>query len=174
MEPSHTTHHAVISSELGPITLIVRNENLVGVYFAQHKNRPLAESKATLGSLIEPSQHTTLALAAEQLTQYLAGELREFSLPIHLEGSEFALHTWALLQDIPYGSTTTYGELASKLGNRHFAQRVGQVVGANPLSIIVPCHRVVGADGSLTGYAGGLERKRHLLNLEGALPEALF
>ncbi|WP_301200637.1 methylated-DNA--[protein]-cysteine S-methyltransferase, partial [Corynebacterium stationis] len=73
---------------------------------------------------------------------------------------------WALLQEIPYGETMTYGEIAQQLGNKHLAQRVGQVVGRNPVSIIIPCHRVIGSDGSLTGYAGGLDRKRFLLELE--------
>jgi methylated-DNA-[protein]-cysteine S-methyltransferase len=89
-----------------------------------------------------------------------------FDLPLAVDGDEFQRRVWAMLDEIPFGETTTYGELAERLGDKALAQRVGQAVGHNPLSIVVPCHRVVGKDGKLTGYAGGLKRKQFLLDLE--------
>jgi methylated-DNA-[protein]-cysteine S-methyltransferase len=107
-----------------------------------------------------------LRLAAAQLHQYLAGERTSFDLPTATSGDPFQERVWRLLRDIPRGETVTYGELAVQLGDKSLAQSVGQAVGRNPLSVIVPCHRVVGADGRLTGYAGGLKRKQFLLDLE--------
>ncbi|OXY91448.1 methylated-DNA--[protein]-cysteine S-methyltransferase [Streptomyces diastatochromogenes] len=109
--------------------------------------------------------------ADEQLTAYLAGELKEFHLPLRTHGTEFRERVWAALDAVPYGGTTTYGEIAARIGAPRAAVRaVGGAIGANPLLIVRPCHRVIGADGSMTGYAGGLERKVWLLKLEGALP----
>ncbi|MFJ7044543.1 methylated-DNA--[protein]-cysteine S-methyltransferase [Streptomyces sp. NPDC101112] len=108
--------------------------------------------------------------AAEQLAAYFAGELKEFRLESRAEGTEFRQRVWAALDDVPYGATTTYGAIASRIGAPRAAVRaVGGAIGANPLLILRPCHRVIGADGSLTGYAGGLDRKRLLLGLEGVL-----
>ncbi|MFH0521155.1 methylated-DNA--[protein]-cysteine S-methyltransferase [Streptomyces sp. M41] len=109
--------------------------------------------------------------AEEQLAAYFAGELEEFRLETHTAGSEFRERVWAALDAVPYGATTTYGEIAARIGAPRAAVRaVGGAIGANPLLIVRPCHRVIGADGSLTGYAGGLERKLRLLTLEGMLP----
>ncbi|SOD81113.1 methylated-DNA--[protein]-cysteine S-methyltransferase [Streptomyces sp. Ag109_G2-15] len=109
--------------------------------------------------------------AQEQLTAYLAGELKEFHLPLRTHGTEFRERVWAALDAVPYGGTTSYGEIAARIGAPRAAVRaVGGAIGANPLLIVRPCHRVIGADGSMTGYAGGLERKVWLLTLEGALP----
>ncbi|WP_059011297.1 methylated-DNA--[protein]-cysteine S-methyltransferase [Streptomyces specialis] len=110
------------------------------------------------------------AVATGQLDAYFAGELREFDLVLAPRGSAFRERIWAALDHIAYGSTVTYGRLAALAGVSPSAVRaVGGAVGANPLTVIRPCHRVIGADGSLTGYAGGLPRKRHLLTLEGVL-----
>ncbi|WP_031035336.1 methylated-DNA--[protein]-cysteine S-methyltransferase [Streptomyces sp. NRRL F-5650] len=107
--------------------------------------------------------------AEEQLAAYFAGELTQFRLPLRAEGTAFRERVWAALDDVPYGATTTYGEIAARIGaSRPAVRAVGGAVGANPLLILRPCHRVIGADGSLTGYAGGLERKTRLLALEGA------
>ncbi|MFJ9541002.1 methylated-DNA--[protein]-cysteine S-methyltransferase [Streptomyces sp. NPDC101225] len=111
-----------------------------------------------------------LRTAEEQLAAYFAGELKEFRLEFGAAGSEFRERVWAALDTVPYGTTTTYGEIAARIGASRAAVRaVGGAVGANPLLIVRPCHRVIGADGSLTGYAGGLERKVRLLTLEGSL-----
>ncbi|MFY4717101.1 methylated-DNA--[protein]-cysteine S-methyltransferase [Streptomyces sp. LaBMicrA B280] len=110
------------------------------------------------------------AAAREQLDAYFAGELREFRLPLRAPGTEFRRRVWAALDEVPYGSVLTYGELAARIGAPRAAVRaVGGALGANPLLMVRPCHRVIGADGSLTGYAGGLDRKVRLLTLEGAL-----
>jgi methylated-DNA-[protein]-cysteine S-methyltransferase len=103
------------------------------------------------------------AEAAEQLRAYFAGELKQFDLALETGGTPFQQRVWQALQSIPYGKTTTYGELASELGNPRAMRAVGLANGRNPISIIIPCHRVIGADGSLTGYGGGLSRKRWLL-----------
>ena len=108
--------------------------------------------------------------AEEQLAAYFAAELKEFRLPLRAEGTAFRERVWDALDTVPYGATTTYGEIAARIGaSRPAVRAVGGAIGANPLLILRPCHRVIGADGSLTGYAGGLERKTRLLVLEGAL-----
>jgi methylated-DNA-[protein]-cysteine S-methyltransferase len=104
--------------------------------------------------------------AARQLLDYLDGRRDGFDLPLHATGDEFNHEVWEIITGIPFGQTTTYGAIAERLGGKTLAREVGQAVGANPLCIFIPCHRVVGADGSLTGYAGGLARKRALLQLE--------
>ena len=109
--------------------------------------------------------------ARQQLAAYFAGELKEFELELRPEGTEFRRRVWDALDDVPYGATTTYGEVAARIGASRAAVRaVGGAIGANPLLVVRPCHRVIGANGSLTGYAGGLERKMELLTLEGSLP----
>ncbi|MEU3277588.1 methylated-DNA--[protein]-cysteine S-methyltransferase [Streptomyces antibioticus] len=109
--------------------------------------------------------------AEEQLAAYFAAELKEFRLPLRARGTEFRRRVWDALDAVPYGATTTYGEIAARIGaSRPAVRAVGGAIGANPLLILRPCHRVIGADGSLTGYAGGLERKTRLLELEGVLP----
>ncbi|MFJ3669035.1 methylated-DNA--[protein]-cysteine S-methyltransferase [Streptomyces sp. NPDC090106] len=106
--------------------------------------------------------------ARQQLDAYFAGELKEFRLELRTEGTAFREQVWNALDTVPYGATTTYGEIAARIGASRAAVRaVGGAIGANPLLIVRPCHRVIGADGSLTGYAGGLERKTALLTLEG-------
>ncbi|WP_189950948.1 methylated-DNA--[protein]-cysteine S-methyltransferase [Streptomyces alanosinicus] len=108
--------------------------------------------------------------AADQLAAYFAAELKEFQLPLSPHGTEFRQRVWAALDEVPYGATVTYGEIAARIGASRAAVRaVGGAIGANPLLIVRPCHRVIGADGSMTGYAGGVERKARLLTLEGAL-----
>jgi methylated-DNA-[protein]-cysteine S-methyltransferase len=110
--------------------------------------------------------------AVEQLGQYFAGERRSFDLPLTPEGTDFQRRVWAALAAIPYGETTSYAALADAIGHPGSARAVGAANGANPLAIVVPCHRVVGADGMLTGYAGGLDAKRSLLTLEADPPAA--
>jgi methylated-DNA-[protein]-cysteine S-methyltransferase len=105
-----------------------------------------------------------------QLREYFAGEREDFDLPLQMDGSDFQIRVWNELREIPYGTTISYGELARRIGQPSAARGVGMANGSNPIGVIVPCHRVIGADGSLTGYGGGLENKRTLLDLErGAL-----
>ena len=152
--------HTVMPSPLGEITLVAEDGALTGCYMELHRRGTDDEDR--LGARDDDS----LSAAVAQLTEYFAGERTEFTLPLAPHGDEFQLRVWALLREIPYGQTRSYGDLARALGDVNLSQRVGWANGRNPISIIVPCHRVIGADGSLVGYAGGLERKRFLLALE--------
>ena len=151
--------YRVIDSPVGELTLVGHGDGLSAVYFAEHKRRPLTEAFG----LRDDESFTD---AVTQLAEYFAGDRTTFDLTLAPAGDGFQLKVWALLRAIPYGQTRSYGQLAALLGDRNLARAVGTANGKNPLSIIVPCHRVVGADGSLIGYAGGLDRKRFLLGLE--------
>jgi methylated-DNA-[protein]-cysteine S-methyltransferase len=156
-----TATHTVIDSPIGELTLVAGDGVLSGIYFPGHWHMPAPE---VFGTRSEGG----FEQAQEQLGEYFAGERAEFKLATTIAGDEFQRRVWELIDRIPYGQTTTYGEMADELGDPALAREVGAAVGRNPLSIVVPCHRVVGKDGKLTGYAGGLERKRFLLELEGA------
>jgi len=153
------TTHTIIDSPIGELTLVAVEGALSGVYFPGHWTRP---DPATFGE----RSHRGFEPIQTQLAEYFAGERTTFALAAAPAGGSFQRRVWDLLERIPYGRTTTYGELARELGDATLARAVGGAVGHNPLSVIVPCHRVVGSDGRLTGYAGGLERKRFLLELE--------
>ena len=157
------TRHAVIDSPLGELTLVADGGALIGLYFRHHWYRPPAEA---FGPGVDAKSDALLAEAQAQLDDYLAGDRTGFDLPTSLCGDEPQLRVWDRLTAIPYGETVTYGELAAELADGSTAQEVGAAVGRNRLSIVVPCHRVVGKNGKLTGYAGGLERKKFLLDLE--------
>jgi len=155
-----STRHAVVGTTLGPITIVATGKAITGLYFARHIRRP---GRETLGPV---SEDRLLMEAGRQLTEYLDGSRRTFDLPLTAAGDAFQKSVWAIVSEIPFGQTTTYAAVAAELGDRGLAQDVGRAVGANPLCIFVPCHRVVGATGALVGYAGGLTRKRTLLELE--------
>lgn len=161
------TRHTVVDTGLGPITLVATQttdgDAISGLYFRSHRRRPAQES---FGPAIPVVEDPLLAEAATQLLDYLGGRRLDFDLPLAIVGDEFHRQVWAVLDRIPRGTTTTYGAIAEKLGDKSLAWQVGQAVGANPLCVIVPCHRVLGSSGSLTGYAGGLARKQALLTLE--------
>jgi methylated-DNA-[protein]-cysteine S-methyltransferase len=161
------TRHAVTSTKIGEITLVACGGVLTGLYYPGHW---VGIERASLGSLVDVASDPLLSRATIELAEYLAGDRRTFDIPIRADGDEFQHRVWDLLVEIPFGETMTYGEIAERLGSRALARKVGQAVGYNPLSIVIPCHRVVGASGKLTGYAGGLERKKFLLGLEE--PEA--
>jgi methylated-DNA-[protein]-cysteine S-methyltransferase len=152
--------HAIVSTRIGDLTLVASDNALTGVYFPHHWVKPAPDS---LGDRVEATD-PVITEAARQLDEYLAGERTSFDLPTVLRGDEFQRRVWSILEEIPYGETSSYGEIAARLGET--AQAVGKAVGQNPLSIVVPCHRVVGKNGALTGYAGGLKRKQFLLDLE--------
>jgi methylated-DNA-[protein]-cysteine S-methyltransferase len=158
-----TTRHAVIDSRLGELTLVADGDALTGLYFRHHWYRPAAD---TFGPRVDADADDLFAPASQQLTDYLAGHRTRFDLPIELRGEKSQQAVWQLLTTIPYGETVTYGELAATLDDGSTAKEVGHAVGRNPVSIVVPCHRVVGKNGQLTGYAGGLNRKQFLLELE--------
>ena len=157
------TRHTVIDTPLGELTLVADADELIGLYFPHHWYRPAAD---TFGGRVNADSDGLLAEAHSQLDDFLAGERWHFDLPIRLRGDHTQRRIWDRLTTIPYGETVTYGDLADGLADGTTAQEVGAAVGRNPISIVVPCHRVVGKNGKLTGYAGGLARKQFLLDLE--------
>jgi methylated-DNA-[protein]-cysteine S-methyltransferase len=163
---TRTLRHARVSTELGEITLVADGDVLTGLYFARHWPRP---PKSAFGVLVDADADPFVTRVSSELREYLTGQRTSFDVPTSAVGDDFQQRVWAILREIPYGTTTTYGAIADRLGDKALAQLVGQAVGRNPLSIVVPCHRVVGSDGWLTGYAGGLDRKRWLLDLEEPL-----
>jgi methylated-DNA-[protein]-cysteine S-methyltransferase len=181
---AETRKHTVLDSPVGDVVVVGEDGALVGLYFAhRHRGRPAPEEFGA-------RDDTGFEAVRQQLKEYFAGQRREFDLPLAPRGNPFQRRIWDLIAAIPYGRTRTYGELAADLadltgapgvpsgapageagdisvpGDRSAAQAVGGAVGANPLSVLIGCHRVMGAGGKLTGYAGGLERKRFLLDLE--------
>lgn len=151
--------HTVIDSPYGPLTLVATDGVLSGLYMVGQRHRPPEE---TFGE----RDDTPFDEAADQLAAYFAGGLKEFTLELRLEGTPFQRRVWERLRRIPYGETRSYGELADALGSPRASRAVGLANGRNPIGIIVPCHRVVGANGGLTGYGGGLDRKKRLLDFE--------
>ena len=148
---------AVLDSPLGPLTLVERAGALAGLYLTEHRHTlPLQCERVD----------TALPEVQEQLRAYFSRELQCFDVPLAVTGTPFQQAVWAGLKDIPYGQTWSYAKLAAHVGSPQAVRAVGLANGKNPVSIIVPCHRVVGSDGSLTGYGGGLARKQLLLDLE--------
>ncbi|MER5984611.1 methylated-DNA--[protein]-cysteine S-methyltransferase [Streptomyces sp. NPDC001787] len=154
-----TTCHMVTDSPYGPLTLVATDGVLSAVYMTEQRHRPPEE---TFG-VFDPRPFPEVI---RQLEAYFAGELREFDLPLRLAGTPFQRSVWDELLKIPYGETRSYGELAESLGKPNASRAVGLANGKNPVSIVVPCHRVIGASGGLTGYGGGLDRKQRLLAFE--------
>ncbi|MGB8166504.1 MAG: methylated-DNA--[protein]-cysteine S-methyltransferase [Chthoniobacteraceae bacterium] len=154
-----TRYFTEIPSPLGRLQLRSTGDALTALYMENHRHeleRP-ADAK---------SDAAPFRAAIAQLEEYFAGERREFSLPLAAEGTDFQRGVWSGLAAIPYGVTLSYGQLAQAIGRPRAIRAVGLANGRNPISIIVPCHRVIGANGTLTGYGGGMERKRFLLDLE--------
>lgn len=147
----------IYQSPVGPLTLISDGAGLTDLQF-ENPRYPYAPAPA--------GEDQVLKEARRQLDAYFAGKLRTFELPLAPQGTPFQKSVWAALVKIPYGATMSYGGLAAAIGKPKAMRAVGLANGRNPISIIVPCHRVIGADGSLTGYGGGMERKRRLLDLE--------
>ncbi|MGW4194526.1 methylated-DNA--[protein]-cysteine S-methyltransferase [Streptomyces sp. NPDC005004] len=159
---SASKHHTVVDSPYGPLTLVAdADDTLCGLYMEGQRHRPAEE---TFG----PRDDTLRAFAEarEQLSAYFAGDLTRFTLRLNLGGTPFQQRVWEQLTLIPYGETRSYGQLAAALGNPTASRAVGLANGRNPVGIIVPCHRVIGSTGSLTGYGGGLARKQRLLEFE--------
>ncbi len=162
---SACTAQTTINTPLGKLLLARTAKGLAGVWFEgqKHHPEPLAIARRPDDAL--------LRRAADLLHDYFAGKDVAFDIPLDLQGTPFQRSVWKALLAIPEGQTRTYGEIAKTLGAASAVRAVGGAVGRNPVSVIVPCHRVIGSDGSLTGYAGGVERKRALLELEKALEE---
>ncbi len=157
-------HYDWLPSPIGELLLISDGDADRSVHLGELRAFTESTAKWTRGR--KPALRRAYSA---QLGAYFAGELKEFDLPLLLEGTEFQRKVWEALCGIPYGVTTSYGELARRLGEPQASRAVGLANGSNPISIVVPCHRVIGANGSLTGYGGGLERKEWLLKHEGAL-----
>ena len=159
--PIYTLH---VESLLGGVTLAATDSGLAGVWFDAQRHAP------DTSGWVEAPGHPVLRQAAAQLEAYFAGQRDHFDMPLDLShGTQFQQTVWQALLRIPRGGTTSYGRLGAEIGKPAAVRAVGAAVGRNPISVVVPCHRVLGADGSLTGYAGGLERKSRLLQLEGAV-----
>jgi len=156
------TNYAVIESPIGRLLAIGDGSALRGLYMESHKRGPTPHAHWR-------RDDNSLRFVAEQLEAYFAGDLQDFDLPYVTVGTPFQRRVWTALGEIGFGETMTYGDLAQRVGAPTAARAVGAAVGRNPISIIVPCHRAVGADGSLTGFAGGLARKRWLLEHEQAV-----
>ena len=153
--------HAVIATALGELTVVGEEGGLAGLYFPRHWPRP---DRTAFGPWVDDGFEDV----ARQLREYLVGDRSVFELPVTVKGTEFDRRVWELIAQVPYGQTTTYGDLARNLGAATDPRDVGAAVGRNPLCIVIPCHRVIGSTGKLTGYAGGLDRKRTLLGIERA------
>ncbi len=152
--------HTVVESPIGPLSLVADGAGrLVGLHMEDQAHRP---DPSSLG----PRREGILPEAVRQLREYFAGDRTEFDLDLVLVGTPFQEEVWAGLLRIPYGETASYGQLATAIGRPKAVRAVGLANGRNPIAVVVPCHRVIGADGSLTGYGGGMERKRWLLDHE--------
>ena len=151
--------YTTVESPIGELLLVGDGERLCGLHM-QEGRKPV-----TIGANWREAS-APFAAVTTQLREYFAGQRSEFDVPLTLAGTPFERRVWELLREIPYGETTTYGEIARQIGKPSAARAVGLANGRNPIAVIVPCHRVIGSDGSLTGYGGGLERKRMLLDLE--------
>jgi methylated-DNA-[protein]-cysteine S-methyltransferase len=151
--------HCVIESPMGPLTLVAADGVLAGVYMDMQRHRPPEESFGDFDD-------APFAAVRTQLAEYFTAERTDFDLPLAMAGTEFQRTVWTALQQIPYGETVSYGKLADLIGKPNASRAVGLANGRNPISIIVPCHRVIGSNGDLTGYGGGIDRKRALLAFE--------
>ena len=154
-----TLHYRIVDSPVGPLTL-------AGVDGVLHHLRMTGQTHEPDRSGWQPAADGAFADVAEQLSAYIAGELTGFDVALSLAGTDFQRRVWAALRTIPYGETRSYGQIAAQLGAPGASRAVGLANGRNPIGIIVPCHRVIGAGGAMTGYGGGLDRKRLLLALE--------
>lgn len=155
------TYYTHIDSLLGKLLLVSDGKHLTGLYMEgqQYEVTPADD-------WIQDDSLPVLVKAKQQLAEYFSGDRKAFDISLMFAGSQFQKQTWSLLNEIPYGTTATYGALAHQLGDPEAARTVGHTIGMNPISVIIPCHRVVSSTGKLTGYNGGLERKRLLLDLE--------
>jgi methylated-DNA-[protein]-cysteine S-methyltransferase len=159
------TRYSRFTTTLGPVFATANEHGITGIYFEGQRHAP------DIGTdWIEVKHDGALVECARQLVDYLAGKRRDFDLPLAPEGTQFQKRVWRQIAAIPFGATLTYAELAKRAGSPGSARAAGAATGRNPLTIVVPCHRVVGTSGALTGYAGGLDRKRQLLELETVTP----
>lgn len=157
-------YYRYLDSPIDPLLLVSDGQALIGLYMREQTHGPSIDA-----AWIHDDTAPPFAEAARQLAAYFDGRLTTFALPLHPRGTSFQQRVWDVLRTIPYGATISYGELAVRIGNPHASRAVGLANGRNPISLIIPCHRVIGATGRLIGYGGGLARKRALLELEAGL-----
>ncbi|WP_419854996.1 methylated-DNA--[protein]-cysteine S-methyltransferase [Candidatus Poriferisodalis sp.] len=163
--PDEDAHwHTTIDSPIGPLGLVATDEGLRAVSWRGDET-----SVKLPDDMVEDPDHPILRQAAHELNEYFDGDRTSFDVPLDLRGTPFQEAAWRALGDIPYGSTRSYGEQAALVGRPKAVRAIGQANGRNPVPIVLPCHRVIGADGSLTGFGGGLDLKTQLLQHEGAL-----
>lgn len=160
--------YSLMQSPVGMLTLVARGDCLAAVLWEDER-----ENRVRLGDLYRDDGHPVLLQTARQLGEYFAGGRQRFDLPLDFAGTAFQRRVWAALLTIPFGETRSYGDIARQIGNPSAVRAVGAANGRNPISIIAPCHRVIGASGGLTGFAGGLPAKQYLLALEGRQSLAL-
>ena len=153
--------YKIMKSPVGKLKLVASDKGLVAILWENDSPR-----RVRLSELVPSEQHPVLVEAERQLGEYFAGSRKTFSIALDMRGTPFQKNVWEALLAIPFGETRSYGQLAKQLGNPRATRAVGAANGRNPVSIIVPCHRVIGSSGKLTGFAGGLETKAHLLSLE--------
>ena len=163
MTPTETLYSQLHESPVGALTLIASDRGLRAVLWPDDQ-RVEVETEPVPGA-----DHPVLSTAARQLDEYFAGDRLTFDVPLDLRGTDFQVEVWEALADVPFGQTSTYGQQAERIGRPTAVRAVGAANGQNPVSIVLPCHRVIGKDGSLTGFAGGLEVKRYLLDHEQAV-----
>jgi methylated-DNA-[protein]-cysteine S-methyltransferase len=161
-------YYDLYESPRGRMLLVADGEGLSGVYFDGQKYLPRVEPQWR-----RDARHELLRRAKRELSEYFGGERKRFESPLAPKGTPFQRSVWQAISTVGFGQTITYGELARRAGFPGSSRAAGAATGRNPISIIVPCHRIVGSNGSLTGYAGGLDRKRALLALESGIPELL-
>lgn len=150
-----------MDSPVGALKLVAHDHALVAVMWDNEDHK-----RVRLAALLENTQHPMLLKAKQQLQQYFAGQRQQFDLPLDFQGTDFQQQVWQALLTIPYGETRSYKDIALQVGNEKAVRAVGAANGKNPISIIAPCHRVIGSGGALVGFAGGLDKKQILLNLE--------
>jgi len=155
------TRHKLIKSPVGELTIIASDKGIVALLWQDDK-----PGRVQISSGLQKNDDNLLLDAERQLSEYFAGQRKRFDLPLDFSGTAFQKSVWEALLTIPYGETRSYGEIASRIGNEKAVRAVGAANGKNPISIIAPCHRVIGASGAMTGFAGGLKNKRFLLDLE--------
>lgn len=153
-----------VASPVGALTLVASDKGLTAILWEND-----APDRVRLSPLVEDAGHPVLVAAERQLAEYFAGARKAFDLPLDFRGTDFQKQVWAALLTIPFGETRSYAEIARAIGRPTACRAVGAANGKNPISIVAPCHRVIGADGTLTGFAGGLKAKEYLLGLEGLL-----
>ncbi len=156
-----THYYKMMASPVGELTLVASDKGLAAILWENDK-----PGRVKLGPMSEDKNHPVLVETERQLSDYFAGKRQSFSLDLDFQGTEFQKKVWAALLTIPFGQTQNYGQIAAQIGNPKAVRAVGAANGKNPISIVAPCHRVIGANGTLTGFAGGLEAKECLLSIE--------